>query len=109
MKTEVLKSIKETEAQCKSTITAAKNEREQILANARLEADNLIAKAIIIAEDYKKQRLSDARNVATAKHAAIVEQGKVKADTIIAEGSKKLPQAIELLVERFKERLHVSA
>ncbi|HJK77725.1 ATPase [Methanocorpusculum vombati] len=109
MKTEVLKSIKETEAQCKSTITAAQTEREQILANARLEADNLIAKATTVAEDYKKQRLSDARNVAAAKHAAIVEQGKTDADATIAQGSKKLPQAASLFVERFKEKLHVSA
>ncbi|MCZ0860611.1 MAG: ATPase [Methanocorpusculum sp.] len=109
MKTEVLKSIKETEAQCKSTITAAQTEREQILANARLEADNLIAKATTVAEDYKKQRLSDARNVAAAKHAAIVEQGKAEADATIVQGSKKLPQAASLFVERFKEKLHVSA
>ncbi len=109
MKTEVLKSIKETEAQCKSTITAAQAEREQTLANARLEADNLIAKATNVAEDYKKQRLSDARNVAAAKHAAIVKQGKADAEATIAAGSKKLPQAASLFVERFKEKLHVSA
>jgi V/A-type H+-transporting ATPase subunit G/H len=109
MKTEVLKSIKEAESQCKSTITAAQTEREQILANARLEADNLIAKATSIAEDYKKQRLSDARNVAAVKHATIVEQGKKDAYTTIEQGSKKLPQAISLFVERFKEKLHVSA
>ena len=109
MKTEVLKNIKETEAQCRSTITAARTEREQILANARLEADNLIAKATTVAEDYKKQRLSDARNVAAAKHAAIVAQGKTDAEAIIVAGIKKLPQVASLFVERFKEKLHVSA
>ena len=109
MKTEVLKSIKETEAQSKSTITAAEVEREQILASARLEADNLIAKATGVAEDYKKQRISDARNVATAKHAAIVAQGKADAESLIEQGSKKLPKASSLFVERFKEKLHVSA
>ncbi|MDR3101836.1 MAG: ATPase [Methanocalculaceae archaeon] len=108
MKTEVLKNIKETEAQCKSTITAAEAEREQILANARLEADNLITKATNVAEGYKKQRLSDARNVATAKHAAIVIQGKTDANATIAAGSKKLPQAVSLFVERFKEKVHAA-
>ena len=51
MKTEVLKSRKETEAQWKSMITEGQTEREQILANARLEADKLIAKATAVAED----------------------------------------------------------
>ncbi|HJJ29649.1 MAG TPA: ATPase [Methanocorpusculum sp.] len=109
MKTEVLKSIKETEAKSKSTITSAQSAAEQTLANAKLEADSLIAKATMIAEDYKKQRLLDARNVATAKHAAIVTQGKADADHLISAGSKKLPQATSLFVERFKEKLHVSA
>lgn len=108
MKTEVLKSIKETEAQCKSTITAAETEREQTLANARLEADNLIAKATSVAEDYKKQRLSDARNAAATKHTAIVKQGKADADATIVAGSKKLPQAASLFVERFKEKVHAA-
>lgn len=109
MKTEVLKSIKETEAKSKSTITEAQVQREQTLSAAKLEADNLIAKATTVAEDYKKQRLSDARNAATAKHAAIATQGKAEAETLVAHGSRKLPQATSLFVERFKEKLNVSA
>jgi V/A-type H+-transporting ATPase subunit G/H len=109
MKTEVLKSIKETEAKSKSAITAAEAEREQTLSAARLEADNLIAKAVQIAEDYKKQKLSDARNAAAAKHAAIATQGKAEAETLIMQGSRRLPQATSLFVERFKEKLNVSA
>ena len=60
MKTEVLKSIKETEAKSKSTIEAAEKAAEQTLAAAKLEADNIIAKATAVAEDYKKQKLLDA-------------------------------------------------
>lgn len=109
MKTEVLKSIKETEAKSKSTIEAAEKAAEQTLAAAKLEADNIIAKATAVAEDYKKQKLLDARNVAAAKHEAIVRQGKAEADALTAAGSKKLEQAVSLFVERFKEKLHVSA
>ena len=109
MKTEVLKSIKETEAQCKSMSTAGQGEGEQSIADDRLEEGNVMARATAVAEDYKEQRLSDARNVAAAKQAAIVEQGKADADSTIAQGSKKLPQAASLFVERFKEKLHVSA
>ncbi|HJJ41260.1 MAG TPA: ATPase [Methanocorpusculum sp.] len=109
MKTEVLKSIKETEAKSKSTIQAAESAAEQAIAAAKLEADNLIAKATAVAEDYKKQRLLDARNVALTKHEAIVNQGKADAANLITAGSSKLPQASSLFVERFKEKLHVSA
>ena len=109
MKTEVLKSIKEAEANSKSVVEVAEKAAEQTLASARLEADNLIAKAEAIAEDYKKQKLSDARNVAITKHNAIVEQGKKDAKTLVTSGDKKLEQAVSLFVERFKEKLHVSA
>jgi len=109
MKTEVLKSIKEAEAKSKSVVEAAEKAAEQTLASAKLEADNLIAKAQAIAEDYKKQKLSDARNVAITKHDAIVEQGKKDAAKLVKSGDKKLDQAVSLFVERFKEKLHVSA
>ena len=109
MKTEVLKSIKEAEAESKSVIEAAEKAAEQTLASAKLEADSLIAKATAVAEDYKKQKLSDARNVAITKHDAIVDQGKKEAEKLIEAGTKKLDQAVSLFVERFKEKLHVSA
>lgn len=109
MKTEVLKSIKETEAKSKSAVEAAEKAAEQTLVAAKLEADGIIAKAEAEAEDYKKQKLLDARNVAAAKHDAIVSQGKADAEKLIDDGSKKLEQAVSLFVERFKEKLHVSA
>jgi len=109
MKTEVLKSIKETEAKSKSTIQAAEADAEKILSSAKQEADNLIAKATAVAEDYKKQRLLDARNKALAEHDAVVAKGKIDAQAMIKAGDKKLSQATSLFVERFKEKLHVSS
>lgn len=109
MKTEVLKSIKETEAQSKKTVLEAEASAEATLSAAKLDADALIVKATQIAEDYKKQRLLDARNNALAKHEAIVSQGKAEAANLVDAGSTKLPQAVSLFVERFKEKLHVSA
>ncbi|MDO5843754.1 MAG: ATPase [Methanocorpusculum sp.] len=109
MKTEVLKSIKETEAQSKSVVQAAEASAEKTISDANHEAESLIAKATQIAEDYKKQKLLDARNVSLTKHDAIVNQGKADADKLISSGEKKLQQATSLFVERFKEKLHVSA
>ena len=109
MKTEVLKSIKEAEAASKSSIQAAEKTAADTKSQAQIEAENLIAKATSVAEDYKKQKLNDAKNEAAAKHAAVVEQGKSEAAKLIASGSAKLPQAVSLFVERFKEKLHVSA
>ena len=109
MKTEVLKSIKETEAKSKSTIEAAQLAAEKTISAAKQDADALIAKATAVAEDYKKQRLLDARNKALTEHDAVVAQGKKDAEQLIKAGDKKLPQATSLFVERFKEKLHVSA
>ena len=109
MKTEVLKSIKEAEARSKSIIEAAQLAAEKTISASKQDADALIAKATAVAEDYKKQRLFDARNKALAEHDAIVAQGKKDAKQLIKTSDKKLPQATSLFVERFKERLHVSA
>ena len=108
IKTEVLKAIKEAEAQRKSKIDTAMAESEQIIANAKLEADNLIKNATLKAEKFKKELLSDARKAAMTKHTKIVEEGKKSAKTTISKGTKQIPQAVSLFVERFKEKLHVS-
>jgi len=109
MKTEVLKSIKEAEANSKSSIQAAEKTAADIKSQAQIEAENLIAQAEKTAEDYKKQKLNDAKKEAAAKHAAVIEQGKAQAAQLTKTGSAKLPQAVSLFVERFKEKLHVSA
>ncbi|HJJ28750.1 MAG TPA: ATPase [Methanocorpusculum sp.] len=109
MKTEVLKSIKEAEAKSKSSIQAAEKTAADTKSKAQMEAETLIASANTAAEDYKKQKLNDAKNEAAAKHAKVVEEGKAHAAKLTTAGSAKLPQAVSLFVERFKEKLHVSA
>ena len=61
MKTEVLKNIKATEDEYQSIINTVMAERKRILADAELEADNLVMKASTSAEEYRKMRLAEAR------------------------------------------------
>jgi V/A-type H+-transporting ATPase subunit G/H len=64
MKTEVLQQIKKSEDEYQSLVNTARDERKTRIAQAELEADNLIAKASSDAEAYKKTRLADARQQA---------------------------------------------
>jgi V/A-type H+-transporting ATPase subunit G/H len=108
MKIEVLKSIKQTEDKYKTMIGEATAEKERRISGARLEADNLIIKANAEAEEYKKKRLSDARDDAGKKHAVIVKQGDERAAVLREKGRRNLDKAVALLTARFKELLHVA-
>jgi V/A-type H+-transporting ATPase subunit G/H len=109
MKTEVLRDIKKTEEDYQKTITAAQEEKKYRHSQAELEADNLVTKAQSNAEQYKKLKLEEARQQAAIKHAEIIKSGNQRAAAISEKGSKNLKKAVQLLVMRFKEQLHVKA
>jgi V/A-type H+-transporting ATPase subunit G/H len=107
MKTEVLRSIKQTEEEYRSTISAAEEERSHSIANAKLEAENLVKKARTDASEYVISRLADARAEAKRKHDEIVREGELKAIAVMEQSREKTTDAVELFVTRFKEHLNV--
>ena len=109
MKTEVLNDIKKTETEYQSMISAAQEEKKRRHSQADLEADNLITKAQSNAEQYKKLKLEEARHQAALKHAEILKNGNQRAAALREKGEKNLSKAVQLLVLRFKEQLHVQA
>jgi V/A-type H+-transporting ATPase subunit G/H len=109
MKSDVLKSIKTTEETFRTMIAEAEAERKRSIQSAELEADNLILKAGNNAEEYKKMRLADARQQVAITHAEIIRAGDQRAAELRERGSKNQSKAVELLVSRLKEQLHVNA
>ena len=108
MKTEVLKDIKTAEEEYRTMIRNAGAEKKKSLADAELEADNLLLKANSSAEEYKKKRMADARQQAEETHARIIREGGQRAAALKERGSRNLDRAVELLVSRFREQLHVT-
>jgi len=109
MKTEVLEDIKKAEEEYQSMISKAQDEKKHNRSQAELEADNLVTKAQSNAEQYKKLKLEEARHQAEEKHAEIIKNGNQRALVLKEKGQKNLSKAVQLLVTRFKEQLHVSA
>ena len=109
MKTEVLRDIKKTEEEYQSMISAAQEEKKQRHSQAELESDNLITKAQSNAEQYKKLKLDEARHQAARKHAEIMNAGNQRAAALKERGRSNLSKAVQLLVSRFREQLHVNA
>ena len=109
MKTEVLKDIKTTEEEYQSRISTVMAERKRSISDAELEADNLVMKAGASAEEYKKMKFTEARQQAEKKREEIIREGDRKAGDLKAKGSHNLDTAVELLVSRFKEKLHADA
>jgi V/A-type H+-transporting ATPase subunit G/H len=109
MKTDVLKSIRETEEEYQAMIRDAQAERKKSLSDAELEAESLVLKAQKDAGDYRNQRLADARAQAQNRYAEIVREGEARAEALKATGNKNLAEAVDFIVTRFKEQLHVKA
>ena len=109
MKTDVLKSIRETEEEYQAMIRDAQAERKKSLSDAELEADNLVRKAQNDAGDYRNRRLVEARAQAQNRYTEIVKEGEARAETLKAQGGKNLTRAVDFVVSRFKEHLHVKA
>ena len=109
MKTEVLDDIKKTETEYQSMIGTAQEEKKKRHSQAELEADTLITKAQSNAEQYKKLKLEEARHQAAQKHADIIREGNQRSAALKEKGTKNLSKAVQLLVSRFKEQLHVGA
>jgi V/A-type H+-transporting ATPase subunit G/H len=66
MKTDVLKSIRETEEEYQAMIRDAQAGRKKSLSDAEQEAESLILKAQNDAGEYRNQRLAEARAEAGA-------------------------------------------
>jgi V/A-type H+-transporting ATPase subunit G/H len=109
MRTEVLRDIKKTEEECQSMIHAAQEERKHRRSQGELEADNLVTKAQGNAEEYKKLKLEEARRQAELKNADVLKAGNQQAAALKEKGAVHLPKAVQLLLSRFKEQLHVNA
>ncbi len=109
MKTDVLKSIRETEEEYQAMIRDAQAERKKSLSDAELEAENLVLKAQKDAAEHRNQRLLEARAQAQNRYAEIVREGEARAEALKAAGNKNLAKAVDFIVTRFKEQLHVKA
>jgi V/A-type H+-transporting ATPase subunit G/H len=109
MKSEVLKNIKQTEEEYRTMISEANADREKRISGAKMEADNLIMKAKADIEEYKKKRLTDAREEGARTRRAIIKAGEDRAAALRTRGKKNLDKAAALLIKRLKEQLHVTA
>jgi V/A-type H+-transporting ATPase subunit G/H len=109
MKIDVLNDIKKAEKEYQSMVREAQEEKRHRHSQAELEADNLVAKAKINAEEYKKLKFKEARDQAKVKQAEVLKAGNQQAAALKEKGALHLPKAVQLLLSRFKEQLHVKA
>lgn len=109
MKIEVLKDIKKAEEDYKKMISEAEEKRRITIASAELEADNQVQKAHDDALEFKKQRIAEARREAQSRYEKIISDGRAEAMTLESKGRQNIKKAVDLLMSRFKEQLHVSS
>jgi vacuolar-type H+-ATPase subunit H len=106
MRTEVLQAIRKAEEEYQAEITKAKAEKERRIAAATLEADSLVMKARTGTEEYKKQRLEEARRETARKRDDIMRSGEQQAAIIREQAGKKIDGAVRLLMKRFEAEVY---
>ena len=106
MKTEVLQAIRKAEEEYQAEIAKAKAEKERRISAATLEADSLVMRARAETEEYKKQRLDEARREAARRREAITRAGEQQASLLREQAGKKLAGAVSLLMKRFEAEVY---
>ncbi|HVN66719.1 MAG TPA: ATPase [Methanomicrobiales archaeon] len=107
MKTEILQAIRNAEEEYQAEIAKGKAEKERRIAAATLEADGLVMKARTGTEEYKKQRLEEARREAGRKRDTIMREGERQAALLREQAGKNLDGAVRLLLKRFESEVYV--
>ena len=110
MKTEVLKDIKTAEEEYRTMIRDAEADKKKSLANAELEADNLIVKGEQAPRKSTRRNAWPMPGQQLKSHMPGLSR-KAKNAPLRSRntGGKNLDRAVELLVTRFKEQVHVKA
>ena len=89
-------------------ISEAQEKRKTITTSAELEADNMISRPVKMLKSSKNSGLQmHGRN--DNRYQRIVSDGKAEAMALENKGRQNLPKAVDLLVSRFREQLHVSS
>ncbi|MHC1626738.1 MAG: ATPase [Methanoculleaceae archaeon] len=109
MKTEVLQRIKEAEDEYRRSIDEAMKRRGERIAAAEMEAEQIVAKARSDTEEYRRERLAEAREEARRQYEQIVQEGEMEAAGIRERGRTNMDRAVQKLVESFMEHLDVKA
>ena len=103
---DILSKIKTAEAEARTAVQRALEEKEKKIAAATTEAVNLVKSAEADAQDYYDKSVAKAESDVKTKKQSIIQSGEKNVNSLSGSASAKLDKAVEYLMQEFMGLLH---
>ncbi len=103
---DIFSKIKSAEADAKAAVQQAMDAKEKKIADATIEAGNLVKSAEVDAQDYYDKSVAKAESDVKAKKESIIQNGARSVGSLEGSASTKLDKAVEYLMKEFMGLLH---
>lgn len=108
-KNDILIQIKDAEANAGSIVDSANSTARDDIANAKVDARNIIKDAEEAAAEHARSIVTTAENNLVKERAELIEQGNTDAKTIIESANVNIPKAVDFLVGDFEREINAGA
>lgn len=102
-KVETLERIKDAEEQAKKMKSDALKEKEKIIRNAKRESLFVLENMEKKATELHKEKLSEVEADIQRERGRLLEDGRKQAETLKAEASSRIGEAVDSLIKRFED------
>lgn len=103
---DILSKIKTAEADARASVQKAMEEKEKKIADATIEAANIVRTAEANAQDYYEKSIAQAEADVKSKKDSIIGSGSKNVSSMSSSASAKLDKAVEYLLKEFMGLLH---
>jgi V/A-type H+/Na+-transporting ATPase subunit G/H len=103
---DILSKIKAAEAEARSAVQRALEEKEKKIAAATTESANLVKSAEVEANDYHDKSVAKAEADVKTKKQSIIQSGAKNVNSMGSNAGTKLDKAVEYLMKEFMGSLH---
>jgi V/A-type H+-transporting ATPase subunit G/H len=103
---DILSKIKSAEAEARASVQRAMDEKEKKIADATIEAANIVRTAETNAQEYYDKSTAQAEADVKSKKESIVGSGAKNVSSMSSSASTKLDKAVEYLLKEFMGLLH---
>ena len=103
---DILSKIKSAEAEARASVQRAMDEKEKKIADATIEAANIVRTAETNSQEYYDKSIAQAEADVKSKKESIVASGAKNVSSMSSNANTKLDKAVEYLLKEFMGLLH---
>ncbi len=103
---DILSKIKTAEAEARAGVQQAVAAKDKKIADATIEATNIVKTAETDAQDYYEKSIAKAEADVKSKKESIISSGSKNVSSMSSSAGAKLDKAVEYLMKEFMGLLH---